>query len=328
MLADVTPSSSAAIIAKTVQRRTLNRSTSSCVRAARAAPAKSDRRACGSHADLSIALRIEASSETSALNAWQRPSASARPPAGPSTTGTLSSAIWCRRKYAVSVTSCSEPSATHTGTPCQLRRAIDLEAPGDEKSLTVVERDRAEHDVQPFTAQRPGQAARDDVDIAGALKEIDRGNRLGIESARRTRRWRPLRRGRCRCRSRYSCPGDPPGRTRRSREDTADEEAALADARDARSRSSEAARCRQHGGDEERRDGAPHNGEGGGHQMQQRTRMGHPSCGDRRADWRRWGRLRPSERCHVRRGPETGQLPQTRAERETISTRYAQTSPA
>src|SRR5258705_6403710 len=61
---------------------------------------------------------------------------------------------------------------------CQVRRVIDLEALGDEKSLTVVERDRTEQDVQPFTAQRPCQAARDDVDIARALKEIDRGDRL------------------------------------------------------------------------------------------------------------------------------------------------------
>src|SRR5258705_3319948 len=61
---------------------------------------------------------------------------------------------------------------------CQLRRVIDLEALGDEKSLSVVERDRTEQDVQPLPAQRPCQAARDDVDIAGALKDIDRGGWL------------------------------------------------------------------------------------------------------------------------------------------------------
>src|SRR5258706_4799665 len=149
------------------------------------------------------------------------------------------------------------------GDACQLRRAIDLEALGHEKSLTVVERDRTEQDVQPFTAQRPCQPARDDVDVAGAVKEIDRGDRLVPN---------PL--GRPDDGGRYGAadvdveagivalavhpgePGDP-------REDTADEEAALADARHARSRSSAVARCRQHGGDEERRDGPPHDGEGG-----------------------------------------------------------------
>src|SRR5439155_637013 len=68
-----------------------------------------------------------------------------------------------------------------------------MEALGDEKSLTVVERDRTEQDVQPFAAQRPCQAARHDVDIAGALKKIDRGDGLdtGLPSRRNRRAdWR------------------------------------------------------------------------------------------------------------------------------------------
>jgi hypothetical protein len=67
MLADVTSSSSAAIIAKTVQRRTLNRSASSGVRLPSGSCEIRSARMEASR--IFIVLRIEASSETSALNA-------------------------------------------------------------------------------------------------------------------------------------------------------------------------------------------------------------------------------------------------------------------
>src|SRR6185436_20680018 len=64
------------------------------------------------------------------------------------------------------------------GNAGQIRGAIGADSRWNEKSLTVVERDRTEQHVQSFALQRPCQAARDDVDVGRALKDIDRLDRL------------------------------------------------------------------------------------------------------------------------------------------------------
>ena len=183
-LADVTPSSSAVIIAKIVHRRTLKRSTSSrrtrrAERLARDALGEESRNARGS----AIVLRTEASSDTSALNAWHssrraRARWRRRRPTDAIERYPMPSEIGRERQVVL------ESSATQIGTPKRLSTESRRDLGGHEKAPGRRERDGTEQHAHALAAKRPCQPARHEIDLARLLQAIECGDRfMRIRSA-------------------------------------------------------------------------------------------------------------------------------------------------